>query len=97
MGTHPGDDDKQDEENPADKEDQSPSEVVPNSHPPQSPFRSALKQFTAAAKRQPSRAVHRGIGVKSRNMVARDQQLERCLQSEVRRVVALHRSVVENR
>jgi hypothetical protein len=96
MSADPGHDHTQDQEDPGDKKDQSPPEVVPNSDAAEPLFRSALKKFTAAAKRQSSCAVHRGIGVESRPMVGRDQQVARCLQSEVRRVGGPHRSVVEN-
>ena len=96
MRADPRHHDTEDEENPADKQDQSPPEVVPNSDAPEPPFRSALKKFAAAAKRQASGAIHRATVVKSRNMVRRDQQLARCLQREVRRVGLARRSVVEN-
>lgn len=95
MATHPWDDDKQDEEHPRDEEDQSPPEVIPNSHAAKSPFRSVLDEFTAAAKRDASGAAHWGLRLDARRMVGRDHQFTRCLESEVPRVVASHRSVVE--
>jgi hypothetical protein len=95
MATHPWDDDKQDEEEPRDEEDESPAEVIPNSHAAKSPFRSVLDEFTAAAERDASGAAHCGIRRDARGMVGRDHQLATCLGSEVRRVGASRRSVVE--
>ena len=94
MSANPRHDDTEDEENPADKKDQPPPDVVPNSEAAEPLFRSPLKKFTAAAKRQASGAAHRGIGVESRPMVGRDQHPARCGQSEVRRVGVARRSVV---
>jgi hypothetical protein len=95
MTTHPGDDDKQDEEDPGDEENQTPPKVVPNSHASKSPFRSVLDEVTAAAKRDASGTTHRRLRLDARRMVGRDHQLTRCLESEVRRMGASRRSVVE--
>ena len=94
MASYPWDDDKQDEEEPRNEEDQSPPEVIPNSHAAKSPFRSVLDEFTAAAKRDASGAAHCGIHRDARGMVGRDHPLATCRGSEVRRVGASHRSVV---
>ena len=72
VSAQPRDDDNHDEENPGDKEDQSPAEVIPNSHATEPSLRSALNEFTAATKRDTSGAAHCGI---ARAMVGRDHQL----------------------
>ena len=95
MIAHPWDDDKHNEEEPRNEEDQSPAEVIPNSHAAKSPFRPVMDEFTAVAKRDAPGTAHCGTRRDARGMVGRDHQLATRLGSEVRRVGASHRSVVE--
>jgi hypothetical protein len=75
MSAHPRDDDQQDEENPGNKEDQSPPEVIPNLDAAEPSLRSALNELTAATKRDTSGGAHGTIRRDARGMVGRDHQL----------------------